>query len=126
MGSPQTSMVSARLAALIVAAAALGGCNSIGMSISEPDPDVAATSTNIASLTEVVQRNPSDPQAYNVRGAVLGRAGRNEEALADFNKALAINPTFAQAYANRGLVYRQMRKFDLAFGFASSSRRLEL
>src|SRR5215468_9582394 len=125
MGSPQTSMVSARLAALIFAAAALGGCNSIGMSISEPHPNVAATSTNIASLTEVVQRNPNDPQAYNVRGAVLGRAGRNEEALADFNKALTINPAFAQAYANRGLIHRQMKKLDLALADYNKAVEIE-
>src|SRR5262245_66532009 len=58
----------------VVVAGALGGCGGLGLSTSEPDANVAATSTNIASLTEVVQRNPNDPQAYNVRGAVLGRA----------------------------------------------------
>src|SRR5437763_960504 len=107
---------------LIVAAAALAGCTtSIGSfgswGKSTPADDnspVAATTANVASLTEVIQRNPNDPQAYNIRGTVLGRAGRNEKALADFNKAVSINPGFAQAYANRGLVYRQMRKFEPA------------
>src|SRR5262249_48998633 len=100
MTGTQTRIPAGRLGAILLATGLVGGCTGIGMSVTEPDPNVAATSTNIASLTEVVQRNPNDPQAYNVRGAVLGRAGRNEEALADFNKAVSINPGFAQAYAN--------------------------
>src|SRR5689334_21173107 len=113
------------LGGAIVLAVALTGCGGgSGLTSSPPDPNLAATSTNIASLTEVIQRNPNDPQAYNVRGAVLGRAGRNEDALADFNKAVSINPSFAQAYANRGLVYRQMKKFDLAL--ADYNKAIEL
>ena len=119
MNEPHARKLNARLTAVaavltLVPALALVGCASFSSGPSEVDPNIAATSTNIGSLSEVVQRNPNDPQAYNVRGAVLGRAGRNEEALADFNKAIGINPDFAQAYANRGLVYRQMKKVDLA------------
>ena len=36
------------------------------------ETQLAASPANIASLTEVVQRNPNDPQAYNMRGSVLG------------------------------------------------------
>ena len=61
-----------------------------------------------------MQRNPNDAQAYNMRGSVLGRAGRNQEALADFDRAIAIDANYAQAYANRGQVHRQMSKLDLA------------
>src|SRR6478672_1502975 len=78
------------------------------------ETQLAASPANIASLTEVVQRNPSDPQAYNMRGSVLGLAGRHEEALSDFNKAISLDAQYAQAYANRALVYRQMNKLDLA------------
>jgi hypothetical protein len=31
---------------------------------------------NIASLTNVIRSNPTDPSAYNVRGSAFGRAGR--------------------------------------------------
>jgi Flp pilus assembly protein TadD len=45
----------------------------------------------------VVQRNPSDPQAYNMRGSVIGHAGRYDKALADFNKAIGTDANYAQA-----------------------------
>src|SRR5258708_32051964 len=107
-------------AALVAAAFALAGCGAtIGNidltgSSQEQDTTQAATPTNLASLTEVVQRNPNDAQAYNMRGSVLGRAGRNQEALADFDRAIALDANYAQAYANRGQVHRQGNRLDLA------------
>ena len=55
----------------------------------------------------MIQRHPNDPQAHNMRGTVLAQAGRRQEALSDFNKAIALDPKYAQAYANRGLLHRQ-------------------
>src|ERR1700682_1255130 len=105
---------SATLPALLVAAA-LSGCTSLTMpTAEEPEPRPVASPTNIASLTDVVTRNPTDPQAYNMRGTVLGQAGRPQDALADFNKAISLDPNYAQAYANRGLVQRQMNRLDQA------------
>ncbi len=49
-----------------------------------------------------------------MRGSVFGQAGRNEEALADFNKAISLDPNYGQAYGNRGLIYRKTGKLDLA------------
>ena len=98
----------------------LGGCGTIGgVSSVTPtteteDNQLAASPANIASLTGVVQNNPNDPQAYNMRGSVFGQAGRNDEALADFNKAISLDPNYAQAYANRGLIYRKTGRLDLA------------
>ena len=73
----------------MVGAALLAGCatGGLGSAVPEEQDSQAASPANIASLTEVVQRNPNDAQAYNVRGSVLGRAGRNQEALADFDRA---------------------------------------
>ena len=45
-----------------------------------------------------------------MRGAVYGEAGRNDEALADFNKAVSLDPNYAQAYANRALIYRKTKQ----------------
>ena len=83
-----------------------------------------ASHANLASLSEAVQRNPADPQAYNTRGTALAQAGRTQEALADFDKALSLDPNYAQALANRGLVYRQTRKLDQAL--ADYNRAIEI
>ncbi len=85
--------------------------NAVGTGAPESEDTLYATSpANIASLTDVVTRNPNDPQAYNMRGSVFGQAGRYDKALADFDKAIGIDANYAQAYANRGLVYREDRQ----------------
>src|SRR6187397_3713112 len=105
---------------VLMLAALLGGCSTIALTPGanavpeSEETQFAASPANIASLTEVVQRNPNDPQAYNMRGSVYGQAGRNDEALADFNKAISLDPNYAQAYANRGLIQRKTGKLDLA------------
>ena len=101
---------------VLLVAMGFAGCKPITTSAVSEDEDSAqaASPANIASLSEVIQRNPNDAQAYNVRGSVLGRAGKREEALADFNKAIALDPNYAQAYANRGLLHRQMNRLEPA------------
>src|SRR5262245_32224020 len=116
LGQP-TGVRTAARAALICGAAVLAGCATGGLGTvvpEEQDSAQAASPANIASLTEVVQRNPNDAQAYNVRGSVFGRAGRNQDALADFNRAIELDANYAQAYANRGQVHRQMNRLELA------------
>ena len=49
-----------------------------------------------------------------MRGSAYGEAGMDEQALADFNKAIGLDPNYAQAYANRALIYRHLNKLDLA------------
>ena len=89
-----------------VLALALAGCQT-GPTGELATIEVAqGSSENISSLTSVIDRNPSDPEAYNVRGTAYGRGGRYREAMADFNKALELRPTFYQAYANRALIER--------------------
>ena len=93
----------------------LAGCSTVGMRRPRK------TTTGLrrrAGQHRLAQRGratqPNDPQAYNMRGSVFGQAGRNDEALADFNKAISLDPNYAQAYANRGLIYRKTGKLDLA------------
>ena len=95
--------------ALAAAALALAGCTTLGNPpAANPDSTLyAPAQSNLTSLSEVIEKHPDDPQAYNMRGTVYGQAGRNEQALADFNKAIGLDPNYAQAYANRALIYRK-------------------
>jgi len=89
---------------IVLAALALSGCSiNLGSltpsSSPEPEPARLTSSNNIASLTETIKSNPNDPQAYNMRGSVLAQAGKPEEALADFNKAISLDANYPQAFA---------------------------
>ncbi len=86
---------------------ALAGCTGSSITSGLDIEAEQGSSANIKSLNQVVRANPSDPEAYNVRGAAYGRSGRSSAALDDFNRAIQMNPRYYQAYANRGLVYYQ-------------------
>ena len=79
---------------LLAAALALAGCQTATGPLGEVAAIDAAqgSSENISSLTAVIQRSPNDPEAYNVRGSAYGRGGRYQEALADFDTAIAAQP----------------------------------
>ena len=61
--------------------------------------------------------------AYNNRGFAYEEE-KWELALADYNKAIELNPNLAEAYNNRGDVYTQQEKWDLAL--ADYNKAIEL
>ena len=93
-----------------------------GIAVVEDDSQ-GTSNVNISSLTEVIQRNPSDPSAYNTRGAAYARVGRYGDAISDFNQALQLDPNYAPAYANRALAFRQTNRNDQAL--ADFSRAIQ-
>ena len=56
---------------------------------------------------------------------VAYRNGDLKLALADFNRAIALNPTFIIAYINRGIVLYRMGKLDLALADVARARRID-
>lgn len=59
--------------------------------------------TALKDLDEAVRREPNNPNYYNARGVLLTETDNFDRAIADFNKAIAIKPSMAIAYGNRGL-----------------------
>ena len=53
-------------------------------------------------------------EAYNNRGNALQDLKRFEEALASYDKALAIRPDYAEAYSNRGIALQDLKRFEEA------------
>ena len=101
---PRLSLLFVSIAAAFILAACTGSqpVDSIKVDLAQ------GSESNIASLTEVVDKNPQSAEAFNVRGTAFGLAGKHKEALADFGRAIELNPRFYKAYANRALVHRAL------------------
>ena len=101
--------VTRRLApAGVLVGVALAGCDTVGsinrtggVAVVE-EQTKEASGANISSLSEVIQRNPSDPAAYNTRGAAYARLARYADAINDFNKAVQVDPNYAAGLRQPG------------------------
>ena len=80
--------------------------------------DVASTS--IRGCTEVLARGGREAEqtrgnAHYNRGIEYAGMGRNDEALADFKAAAALRPDWGRPNVQMALLYRKLKKPDLAF-----------
>ena len=57
--------------------------------------------------TIAIENNPSSSHAYCTRGLAYRSMGRLDEAEADYNEALLLNPEDVVIYSNRSAIYRQ-------------------
>lgn len=91
----------------------LGGCSfdlgSWGADSQKPQQPVAQQPTDNISA-----RSVSDSQGYATRGQMLAKSGKNEEALAEFDRALALDPYNVQALYGRGLIYQAEKQYQQA------------
>ena len=62
-------------------------------------------------------------RCYN-RGVTLKALKRFEEALASYDRALAVRPDYAEAFSNRGNTLQELKRFEEAL--ASFDRALKL
>ncbi len=61
-------------------------------------------------INEYAERFPDDPEAIHQRAAFLMKTGKTEEAIAEFERLVEVNPNFAIAYNQLG--YRWMEAGD--------------
>ena len=67
----------------------------------------------------------SDAQGYATRGQALAKSGKTEEALAEFERALALDPYNVQALYGRGLIYQGEKKHQQAIEDFSAANGLK-
>jgi tetratricopeptide (TPR) repeat protein len=75
--------------------------------------------TAATALLKRVEQSPTfspevRAQMYTDRGWVYLHLRDNEQAIRDFNSALALNPQYARAYGRRGLAYRYLKDYQQA------------
>lgn len=80
---------------------------------------------NCVSLTSYfVRYYPDDPTVYVNRALAYEDNGEYDKALADYDKALTINPNYTEAFVNRGNVH--VLKKDLGVAVVDYTHALEL
>lgn len=90
--------------AIVLVGLTLCGC-SFDLGSFSLGPDKEATPKPAAKPTaEISPENIRDAQGNAAQGQALARAGKTDEALAEFEKALALDPYNVQALSGRGLI----------------------
>lgn len=70
----------------------------------------------------VIEKEPDRfPIAYNNRGLALKKSGRFDEAIADFEKTIALDPSRNKAYNNLGVLYLNAGLFDKSIEYLDKS-----
>jgi tetratricopeptide (TPR) repeat protein len=113
LASSSFSRAAGSWAALVaLVAISLGGCSfdlgSWGVDKEKPQQVADKPTDNISA------RSVSDSQGYATRGQVLAKSGKTEEALAEFDRALALDPYNVAALYGRGLAYQGAKQHEQA------------
>jgi tetratricopeptide (TPR) repeat protein len=81
---------------------------------------------SLVILNYILDKEPhNSPHVYLYRGMTLEKAGKFDRALEDYNKAIALDPSYSEAYDNRGLLYQKMGRVDNAIEDFSKSILLD-
>jgi curved DNA-binding protein CbpA len=92
---------------------------------STPTAPNAAADDAPAPVGPPLDITPNEARAYWAAGVAAHRSGDTEGALAAFDQAIQIDPTFEDAYVDRGMVLYRMQQFERAFADMSHAKRLE-
>ncbi len=86
--------------------------------------DLARAISDLSQAIDKSAEYSSTYSSYSNRGLAYFHQGNTAQAMLDYDKALAINPYFADAYSNRGLLYYNQDNFTQAI--SDYSKAIEL
>jgi tetratricopeptide (TPR) repeat protein len=94
-------------------------------------PSTAAPAAIADSAQAMVNAGPApvlaarDAKSYRERGIVAYLDGDLSRALTEFDVAIQIDPGFADAYIDRGIVFYRIHEFDRAFADIAQAKRIK-
>ena len=100
----------------------LGGC-SFDLGSWSPAPDKEASAKE-ASAKTAAATGAGDAKSYLARGQALLQSGKTEEALAELDRAIALDPHYAEALYHRGLLHQREKQHQLAVDDFTSANGL--
>lgn len=111
---PSASRISAVPVALLATVLALPLCGcSFDLGAWGPDKE-KPQAADLKPTGTISGQNVSDAQGYAARGLALSKSGKPEEALAEFDRALALDPYNVPALYGRGLIYQAGKQHEQA------------
>jgi len=74
---------------------------------------------------EALVDRPDAPDYVRAKARTLMQLGRNDEALAWYSRAIELQPYFGGTYANRGILYDRMGRYELAIADYDKATQLD-
>jgi len=94
----------------------------------QPDPDRKWEEKGFVELQKILAQDPSSSEAYAIRGNLhwnLAHRFPHEQALADFDRAIQLDPNLVTAYNSRGSVFMHVGLLEAALSDFKTAQRLD-
>jgi tetratricopeptide (TPR) repeat protein len=79
----------------------------------------------VSYISAYIKQYPSNKEAYYYRGLANRRLNNLDWAVADYNKALELDPNYTTVYISRGFVFALQKKYDMAIRDYSTAIKLD-
>lgn len=88
-------------------------------------PQTDAESAPRSTVGSPLEIAPGNARVFRERGIFAYRSGDLDGAVAEFDRAIQLDPKFSAAYVDRGIVLYRMQKFERAFADIAHAKRIE-